>query len=71
MVVADIKPAAAHLCTSQLMGAHPTVNSNHTRVYTMPCGRSDLNEVAHAGIMIGSLDLLNMAKLFLFFSTGR
>lgn len=71
VVAADIMPAAAHLCASQLSGAHPTVTFNRTRVYTMPYGRPDPEEAAHAGIAIGSLDLLDTAKLFSLFSTGR
>ena len=71
VIAADIMPAAAHLCASQLSGAHPTITFNRTRVYTMPYGSPDSEETVHAGIAIGSLDLLDTAKLFSLFSTGR
>ena len=67
MVAINIMPATAHLCASQLSGAHPTVTFNHTRVYTMLYGRPDLDETAHAGIAIESLELLDTAKLFSLF----
>lgn len=70
VVAADIMPAAAHLCASQLSSVHPTVAFNNTRVYTMPYGIST-DEESHGGTAIGSLDLIAADQTLALFATGQ
>ncbi|MCY4312414.1 MAG: hypothetical protein OXD44_01720, partial [Gammaproteobacteria bacterium] len=70
IVAADIMPAAAHLCASQLSSVHPTVIFDNTRVYTMPYGTGNADEQYH-DVSIGSLDLIESGKSRSLFSTGE
>ena len=70
VVAADIMPAAAHLCASQLSSVHPTVAFDNTRVYTMPYGIST-DEESHGGTAIGSLDLIAADQTLALFATGQ
>ena len=69
MIAADIMPAAAHLCASQLSSFHPTMTFGNTQVFTMPYGQwvDDEDNVESA---IGSLDLIKADRLAALFSTG-
>ena len=70
VVAADIMPAAAHLCASQLSSVHPTVAFDNTRVYTMPYGIGAGDE-RDRGIAIGSLDLIDTDQTLSLFATGQ
>ena len=70
IIAADIMPAAAHLCASQLSSVHPTVVFDNTRVYTMPYGIDRDGEHGH-GVAIGSLDLTAKAQTWSLFATGQ
>ena len=70
VVAADIMPAAAHLCASQLSSVHPTVAFDNTRVYTMPYGIGTGDE-RYRGIAIGSLDLIDADQTLSLFTTGQ
>ena len=70
VVAADIMPAAAHLCASQLSSVHPTIAFDNTRVYTMPYGIGTGVE-RYRGIAIGSLDLIDADQTLSLFSTGQ
>ena len=70
IVAADIMPAAAHLCASQLSSVHPHMVFNNTRVYTMPYGTGD-EEARHRGTAIGSLDLTGAGQMQSLFATGQ
>jgi predicted RNA methylase len=70
VVAADIMPAAAHLCASQLSSVHPTVAFDNTRVYTMPYGIGTGDE-RFRGVAIGSLDLIDAEQTLSLFSTGQ
>ena len=70
IVAADIMPAAAHLCASQLSSVHPTVVFDNTRVYTMPYGIG-AGEERDRGVAIGSLDLTAAAQTRSLFATGQ
>ena len=70
IVAADIMPAAAHLCASQLSSVHPTVIFDNTRVYTMPYGIGT-GEERYRGVAIGSLDLTAAAQTRSLFATGQ
>ena len=70
IVAADIMPAAAHLCASQLSSVHPTVVFDNTRVYTMPYGIG-AGEERDRGVAIGSLDLIAAAQTRSLFATGQ
>ena len=70
IVAADIMPAAAHLCASQLSSVHPTVIFDNTRVYTMPYGIGAGAERGR-GVAIGSLDLTIAAQTHSLFATGQ
>ena len=70
VVAADIMPAAAHLCASQLSSVHPTVAFDNTRVYTMPYGVGTGDE-RYRGIAIGSLDLIDADQTLSLFTTGQ
>ncbi|MXY41571.1 MAG: hypothetical protein F4Y62_17440 [Rhodospirillaceae bacterium] len=70
VVAADIMPAAAHLCASQLSSVHPTVAFDNTRVYTMPYGIG-AGERRHSGAAIGSLDLIPAEQVLSLFATGQ
>ena len=70
VVAADIMPAAAHLCASQLSSVHPTVAFDNTRVYTMPYGIST-DEESQGGTAIGSLDLIAADQTLALFATGQ
>ena len=70
VVAADIMPAAAHLCASQLSSVHPTVAFDNTRVYTMPYGIGTGDERFRA-IAIGSLDLIDADQTLSLFATGQ
>ena len=70
VVAADIMPAAAHLCASQLSSVHPTIAFDNTRVYTMPYGIGTGDE-RYRGIAIGSLDLIDADQTLSLFSTGQ
>ena len=70
VVAADIMPAAAHLCASQLSSVHPTVAFDNTRVYTMPYGIGAGKE--HYGdVAIGSLNLTGADQTLSLFATGQ
>ena len=59
LVGCDILPAAAHLTASMLSGAHPTVQYDRSRIFTVEYGRQDDDTVA-----LGSIDLMrDMALL--------
>ncbi len=70
VVAADIMPAAAHLCASQLSSVHPTVAFDNTRVYTMPYGVGT-GERRHSGAAVGSLDLIPAEQVLSLFATGQ
>ena len=70
IVAADIMPAAAHLCASQLSSVHPTLAFDNTRVYTMPYGAGSGDE-RHREIAIGSLDLIAVDQTVSIFDTGQ
>ena len=70
IVAADIMPAAAHLCASQLSSVHPSVVFDNTRVYTMPYGIG-AGEERERGIALGSLDLILAAQTRSLFATGQ
>ncbi|MDE0368331.1 MAG: hypothetical protein OXP09_22520 [Gammaproteobacteria bacterium] len=70
VVAADIMPAAAHLCASQLSSVHPTVAFDNTRVYTMPYGTGTGDE-RYRDIAIGSLDLIDADETLSLFTTGQ
>ena len=70
IIAADIMPAAAHLCASQLSSVHPAVIFDNTRVYTMPYGISRDGETGR-GVAIGSLDLTAAAQTWSLFATGQ
>ena len=70
IVAADIMPAAAHLCASQLSSVHPHMVFNNTRVYTMPYGTGG-EEARHRGTAIGSLDLTGAGQMQSLFATGQ
>ena len=70
VVAADIMPAAAHLCASQLSSVHPTVAFDNTRVYTMAYGIG-AGEERHGGAAIGSLDLIPAEQVLSLFATGQ
>ncbi len=70
IVAADIMPAAAHLCASQLSSVHPHVVFSNTRVYTMPYG-TGRGEDRHRGTTIGSLDLAGAGRMQSLFATGQ
>ncbi len=67
IVAADIMPAAAHLCASQLSSVHPDVRFENTRVYTMPYG---VEQNPGQGAALGSLDLIAGEQSLCVFSTG-
>ena len=70
VIAADIMPAAAHLCASQLSSVHPTIVFDNTRVYTMPYGTGNVDEKYH-DVSIGSLDLIETVKSRSLFATGE
>ncbi len=70
IVAADIMPAAAHLCASQLSSVHPAAVFDNTRVYTMPYGIG-AGEERDRGVAIGSLDLIAAAQTRSLFATGQ
>lgn len=70
VVAADIMPAAAHLCASQLSSVHPTIAFDNTRVYTMPYGIGTDDE-RFRGTAIGSLDLIAADQTLSLFATGQ
>jgi len=70
VVAADIMPAAAHLCASQLSSVHPTVVFDNTRVYTMPYGIGS-GEERYREVAIGSLDLIAADQSLSLFATGQ
>jgi len=70
IVAADIMPAAAHLCASQLSSVHPTVVFDNTRVYTMPYGTGNADD-QYQNASIGSLDLIEAGKSRSLFATGE
>ena len=70
IVAADIMPAAAHLCASQLSSVHPSVVFDNTRVYTMPYGIG-AGEERERGVTLGSLDLILAAQTRSLFATGQ
>lgn len=70
IIAADIMPAAAHLCASQLSSVHPGVAFENTRVYTMPYGVGAGGE-RDRGVAIGSLDLTAAAQTRSLFATGQ
>ena len=67
---ADIMPAAAHLCASQLSSVHPSVPFRNTQVYTMPYGYAD-ESAPYREVSIGSLDLIESESTASLFSTGQ
>ena len=70
IVAADIMPAAAHLCASQLSSVHPSEIFDNTRVYTMPYGIG-AGEERDRGVAVGSLDLIVAAQTRSLFATGQ
>ncbi|MCY4147949.1 MAG: hypothetical protein OXF73_01075 [Gammaproteobacteria bacterium] len=70
VIAADIMPAAAHLCASQLSSVHPTILFDNTRVYTMPYGTGNTDE-QYRDVSIGSLDLIESGKSRSLFATGE
>ena len=68
IIAADIMPAAAHLCASQLSSIHPRVLFDNTRVYTMPYG---VELMKGGGTAIGSLDLIPAQQTKSLFATGQ
>ncbi len=70
IVAADIMPAAAHLCASQLSSVHPSEIFDNTRVYTMPYGVG-AGEERDRGVAVGSLDLIVAAQTRSLFATGQ
>ena len=70
IVAADIMPAAAHLCASQLSSIHPSEIFDNTRVYTMPYGIG-AGEERDRGVAVGSLDLTVAAQTRSLFATGQ
>ncbi len=70
LVAADIMPAAAHLCASQLSSVHPSEVFSNTRVYTMPYGTGAAEE-RERGVSIGSLDLIAAERTGSLFPTGQ
>ena len=70
IIAADIMPAAAHLCASQLSSVHPNVIFDNTRVYTMPYGIG-VGEEHGRGVAIGSLDLTVATQTRSLFATGQ
>ena len=70
IIAADIMPAAAHLCASQLSSVHPNVIFDNTRVYTMPYGIGVGDEHGR-GVSIGSLDLTVATQTRSLFATGQ
>ena len=70
IVAADIMPAAAHLCASQLSSVHPDKVFSNTRVYTMPYGTGRGVE-RERGTAIGSLDLAGASRMRSLFATGQ
>lgn len=70
IIAADIMPAAAHLCASQLSSVHPGVVFENTRVYTMPYGVGAGGE-RDRGVAIGSLDLTAASQTRSLFATGQ
>ena len=70
IVAADIMPAAAHLCASQLSSIHPSEIFDTTRVYTMPYGIG-AGEERDRGVAVGSLDLIVAAQTRSLFATGQ
>ena len=69
VVAADIMPAAAHLCATQLASAHPTVLFGRTQVFTMPYGIGAGAE-RERSLAIGSLELIPTARSEALFATG-
>ena len=70
VIAADIMPAAAHLCASQLSSVHPNVVFDNTRVYTMPYGIG-VGEEHGRGVAVGSLDLTIATQTRSLFATGQ
>ena len=70
IVAADIMPAAAHLCASQLSSVHPSEIFDNTRVYTMPYGIGT-GEERERGVAVGSLDLIAAGQTRSLFATGQ
>ena len=70
IIAADIMPAAAHLCASQLSSVCPSVIFDNTRVYTMPYGVGADGD-RDRGVAIGSLDLTAAAQTRSLFATGQ
>ena len=70
LVAADIMPAAAHLCASQLSSVHPTVLFDNTRVYTLPYGIGT-GAQRYRGVAIGSLQLTANYQTQSLFATGQ
>ena len=70
IIAADIMPAAAHLCASQLSSVHPNVIFDNTRVYTMPYGIGVGDEHGR-GVAVGSLDLTIATQTRSLFATGQ
>ena len=70
IVAADIMPAAAHLCASQLSSVHPSEIFDNTRVYTMPYGVG-AGEERERGVAVGSLDLIAAGQTRSLFATGQ
>ena len=70
IVAADIMPAAAHLCASQLSSVHPKITFDHTRVYTMPYGTGTADALDRR-TYIGSLELIAAGQSTSLFATGQ
>ena len=70
IIAADIMPAAAHLCASQLSSVHPTVIFDNTRVYTLPYGVGTGRQ-QYRGVAIGSLELTALNQTQSLFTTGQ
>ena len=70
IIAADIMPAAAHLCATQISSVHPSELFDNTRVYTMPYGIGSGDEQGR-GVAIGSLDLTAAGQTRSLFPTGQ
>ena len=59
LIGCDVLPAAAHLTASMLASAHPTIKYKGSKIFNVGYGpRED------GGIALGSLDLLDLQRLF-------
>ncbi|MFC2070415.1 hypothetical protein ACFLTB_04505, partial [Chloroflexota bacterium] len=59
LIGCDVLPAAAHLTASMLASAHPTVKYKGSKIFNIGYGQRE-----GGGVALGSLDLLELQRLF-------